>query len=114
LRSAIRSRECSDVKHKNSPSESQESCGKPEFSRKESDDFVHKDEPNDLSFLFVLEGEKGRLGRIRLYPVRIEDLGVRLANEQEWQFLTRTMRAKCKAFGTMMEVEGQVGTIALG
>lgn len=79
------------------------------------DDYmVDKDERNDLSFLIVLEGEKGCIGRIRLNPVRIEDLGVRLANEQEWQFLTRTMQAKCKAFGTTMKVEGPVGTITVG
>lgn len=79
------------------------------------DDYmVDKDERNDHSFLFVLEGEKGCIGRIRLNPVRIEDLGVRLANEQEWQFLTRTMQAKCKAFGTTMKVEGPVGTITVG
>jgi poly-gamma-glutamate synthesis protein (capsule biosynthesis protein) len=78
------------------------------------DDYmVDKDERNDLSFLFVLEVEKNRIGLIRLYPVRIEDLGVRLANEQEWQFLKRTMQAKCKAFGTAMDVGGQVGTIVL-
>jgi len=78
------------------------------------DDYmVDKDERNDLSFLFMLEAERGRIARIRLYPTRIEDLGVRLANEQEWQFLTRTMQAKCKAFGTTMEAEGQVGTIHL-
>jgi poly-gamma-glutamate synthesis protein (capsule biosynthesis protein) len=78
------------------------------------DDYmVDKEERNDLSFLFVLEGEKGRISRIRLYPVRIEDLSVRLANEQEWQFLTRTMQAKCKAFGTTMVVEGQVGMITM-
>jgi poly-gamma-glutamate synthesis protein (capsule biosynthesis protein) len=79
------------------------------------DDYmVDKDERNDLSFLFVLEGEAHRIGRIRLYPTCIEDMGVRLANEQERLFLTRTMQAKCKAFGTMMEVEGMVGTIAVG
>jgi poly-gamma-glutamate synthesis protein (capsule biosynthesis protein) len=78
------------------------------------DDYmVDKEERNDLSFLFVLEGEKGRISQIRLYPVRIEDLSVRLANEQEWQFLTRTMQAKCKAFGTTMVVEGQVGMITM-
>jgi len=76
------------------------------------DDYmVDKEERNDLSFLFVLEAERGRIARIKLYPTRIEDLGVRLANEQEWQFLSRTMQAKCKAFGTTMEAEGQVGTI---
>jgi hypothetical protein len=46
--------------------------------------------------------------------VRIEDLYVRLAKEQEIAFLQRTMQAKCKAFGTTMEVEGQVGTISVG
>ena len=76
------------------------------------DDYaVDRDERNDLSFLFMLEVEKARIGRIRLYPVRIEDLGVRLADEQEWQFLRRTMQAKCKAFGTIMEGEGKTGTV---
>ncbi|MBU6481205.1 MAG: hypothetical protein KGS09_11750 [Nitrospirae bacterium] len=40
-------------------------------------------------------------------------LDERLANEQEWQFLTRTMQAKCKAFGATMEVGGQVGMISV-
>ena len=76
------------------------------------DDYmVDKEERNDLSFLFVLEAEANRIRGMRLYPTRIEDLGLRLANEEEWQFLTRTMQAKCKAFGTTMEVEGQAGTI---
>ena len=30
---------------------------------------------------------------------------------RRWNFSYRTMQAKCKAFGTTMEVEGQVGTI---
>jgi poly-gamma-glutamate synthesis protein (capsule biosynthesis protein) len=79
------------------------------------DDYMaDKDERNDLSFLFILEVEKSRIARIGLHPVRIEDLGVQLANEQEWQFLRRTMQAKCRLFGTTMDVEGQVGTITLG
>lgn len=78
------------------------------------DDYaVDQDERNDLSFLFVVEAEKGRIERIRLHPVRIEDLGVRLAQEQEWQFLKRTMRVKCKAFGTIMETEEKTGMILL-
>lgn len=77
------------------------------------DYWVDDNERNDLSFLFVLEREASRVSRIKLYPVRIEDFGVRLANEQEWQFLKRTMQAKCKAFGTTMEVEGQVGIITV-
>ena len=79
------------------------------------DDYmVDKDERNDLSFLFVLEAEANRISRVGLHPIRIEDLGVRLANEQEWQFLQRTMQAKCKAFGISMEVEGRIGMITLG
>jgi poly-gamma-glutamate synthesis protein (capsule biosynthesis protein) len=74
---------------------------------------VDEDERNDLSFLFMLDVEKGRIRRISLHPVRIEDLGVRRANEQERQFLTRSMQAKCNAFGTTMDVEGQVGTIRM-
>ena len=77
------------------------------------DYWVDQDERNDLSFLFMLEGEAKRSSRIRLYPVRIENFSVRLADEQEWQFLQRTMQAKCKVFGTTMDVEGQVGTITV-
>jgi poly-gamma-glutamate synthesis protein (capsule biosynthesis protein) len=76
------------------------------------DDYmIDRNERNDLSFLFVLDVEQGRIERIRLYPICIEDLGVRLANHQESEFLARTMQAKCMAFGTIMGVEGQVGTI---
>ncbi len=78
------------------------------------DDYmVDEEERNDLSFLFVLEAEANRIGRIYLYPVRIEDFGVRLANEREWQFLQRNMQANCKAFGTIMDMDGQVGTISV-
>jgi len=76
------------------------------------DDYaIDRDERNDLSFLFVLELERGRVARILLYPVCIDDLYVRLAKGREVEFLSRTMQAKCKAFGTIMDVEGQVGTI---
>ncbi len=76
------------------------------------DDYmIDQDERNDLSFLFMLEVEQGRIARIRLHPTCIEDLGVRLANEQERGYLIRTMQAKCRAFGTVISFEGQVGTI---
>ncbi len=76
------------------------------------DDYmVDRDERNDLSFLFMLEVEQGRIVRIRLYPTCIEDLGVRLANERERQFLFRTMGGNCKAFGAVMNTNGQIGTI---
>jgi poly-gamma-glutamate capsule biosynthesis protein CapA/YwtB (metallophosphatase superfamily) len=76
------------------------------------DDYaVDKDERNDLSFLFVLELERGRIARIVLHPVCIEDLYVRLAKDQEVAFLQRTMLAKCKPFGSKILFYDGVGTI---
>lgn len=78
------------------------------------DDYmVDREERNDLSFVFMLEVEQNRITRVLLYPTRIEDLSIRQANEPERQFLMGSMQAKCKAFGTVLDVEGQVGTIAL-
>jgi poly-gamma-glutamate capsule biosynthesis protein CapA/YwtB (metallophosphatase superfamily) len=78
------------------------------------DDYaVDSDERNDLSFLFILDLERGRIARIVLHPVCIEDFYVRLAKDQEVAFLQRPMQTKCKAFGTIMEVEGQVGMISV-
>jgi poly-gamma-glutamate capsule biosynthesis protein CapA/YwtB (metallophosphatase superfamily) len=65
------------------------------------DDYaVDSAERNDLSFLFILELERGRIVRIVLHPVCIEDLYVRLAKDQEVAFLHRTMQAKCADFGS--------------
>lgn len=76
------------------------------------DDYmVDRDERNDLTFLFMLEVKRNRIERITLHPARIIDLGVRLANESEWQFLATSMQSKCKAFGTSLLVEGRVGLI---
>ncbi len=78
------------------------------------DDYmIDKEERNDLSFLYMLDVEGGRITRIRLHPACIEDLGVRTAKEEERRFLERTMQAKCGAFGTLMSVEGQVSTITI-
>lgn len=78
------------------------------------DDYmVDTDERNDLSFLFLLEVEEGRIARVRLHPTCIEDLGVRLASELEREFLVRTIQSKCRAFGTVIDVEGRVGTITV-
>jgi poly-gamma-glutamate synthesis protein (capsule biosynthesis protein) len=78
------------------------------------DDYmVDRDERNDLSFLFMLEGEANRISRLRLYPTRIEDMSVRLANQQEWEFLKRTMQGKCKASRTIMDVDGPTATISV-
>jgi poly-gamma-glutamate synthesis protein (capsule biosynthesis protein) len=76
------------------------------------DDYlVDTEERNDLTFLFLLDVERCRITRIRLYPACIEDLGVRSANEQERWLLQRTMEAKCKAFGTPMDIEETAWTI---
>ncbi|MDP3091446.1 MAG: CapA family protein [Nitrospira sp.] len=76
------------------------------------DDYaVDRNERNDLSFLFALELDRGRIARILLHPVCIEDLYVRLAKDREVEVLARTMQAKCNVFGTAMTLEGRVGTI---
>lgn len=50
---------------------------------------------------------------MRLYPACVQDLGIRLAKEEEQRFLQRTMEANCKAFGTPIRIEGEVWTIAV-
>lgn len=78
------------------------------------DDYaVDFDERNDLSFLFVAELERGRIARIVLHPVCIEDLYVRLAKEQEVAFLQRTMQAKCAAFGSKIVFHDGVGMLEM-
>lgn len=78
------------------------------------DDYaIDSAERNDLSFLFILELERGRIARIVLHPVCIEDLYVRLAKDQEIAFLQRTMQAKCASFGSRVLFRGGVGTIEL-
>jgi len=78
------------------------------------DDYaVDSGERNDLSFLFILELERGCIARIVLHPVCIEDFYVRLAKDQEIAFLQRTMQAKCATFGTAVEFHDRMGTIAV-
>jgi poly-gamma-glutamate capsule biosynthesis protein CapA/YwtB (metallophosphatase superfamily) len=76
------------------------------------DDYaVDSVERNDLSFLFILELERGRIVRIVLHPVCIEDLYVRLAKDREIAFLQRTMQTKCNAFGSGIPFHDGVGTL---
>jgi poly-gamma-glutamate synthesis protein (capsule biosynthesis protein) len=78
------------------------------------DDYaVDSVERNDLSFLFILELERGRIARIVLHPVCIEDLYVRLAKDREIAFLQRTMQAKCAAFDSGILIHDGVGTLEL-
>jgi poly-gamma-glutamate synthesis protein (capsule biosynthesis protein) len=78
------------------------------------DDYaVDSAERNDLSFLFILELERGRIVRIILHPVRIEDLYVRLAKDEEIAFLQKSMQAKCAFFGSRILFHDGVGTLEL-
>ena len=78
------------------------------------DDYaVDPGERNDLSFLFIVELERGRIARIVLHPVRIEDFYVRLAKDQEIAFLQRTMQAKCEAFGSRMLFHNGIGLVEM-
>lgn len=78
------------------------------------DDYmIDKDERNDLSFLFLLEVEEDRIARVRLHPTCIEDLGVRLANEQESSFLKKSMNMKCETFGVKIAFENHVGIVTV-
>jgi len=76
------------------------------------DDYaVDPTERNDLSFLFIVEIERGRIARIVLHPLCIEDLYVRLAKDQEVAFLQRTMQAKCASFGSRIVFHDGVGML---
>lgn len=79
------------------------------------DDYmVDQDERNDLSFLFMVNVEKGRIPGISLHPIRIEDLGVSRAKEKEWEFLAQSMQAKCTAFGTSILFHDGIGSLTIG
>lgn len=79
------------------------------------DDYaVDARERNDLSFLFTVDVERGRAVRIRLHPVRIEHFGVRLARGEDADLVCGRMRAKCAAYGTVVEFQNAVGTITVG
>ena len=76
------------------------------------DDYaVDPTERNDLSFLFILELERGCIAHILLHPVCIEDLYVRLAKDREIAFLQRTMQAKCASFGSRIVFHDGVGML---
>jgi poly-gamma-glutamate synthesis protein (capsule biosynthesis protein) len=78
------------------------------------DDYmIDQDERNDLSFLFMLEIEGGRIARVRLHPTCIEDLGVRSATEQEASFLKKSMGMKCATFGVNIEFDHHIGMVTI-
>lgn len=78
------------------------------------DDYmIDKNERNDLSFLFMLESARGRIARLTLHPTCIEDLGVRLANDEDASFLEESMNTKCKTFGVEIAFKNHIGIVAI-
>lgn len=78
------------------------------------DDYaVDPQERNDLSFLFTIEMAVGKVRRLLLHPVRIENLGVRRAKDDDISFLQQSMQAKCAAFGTELHFRDRIGTIVV-
>ena len=79
------------------------------------DDYaVEPDERNDLSFLFVVEIDRGRFSGLRLHPIRIENYRVRLARGSEVAFLAERMQARCLALGSNVRFRDGVGTMPAG
>jgi poly-gamma-glutamate synthesis protein (capsule biosynthesis protein) len=70
-------------------------------------------ERNDLSFLFSVEENSGRVDRLQLYPVRIENFQVHCATGPDITFLQHSLRAKCQAFRTDVIFQDGIGTVAV-
>jgi poly-gamma-glutamate synthesis protein (capsule biosynthesis protein) len=78
------------------------------------DDYaVDPDERNDLSFLFSVEQNSGRVDRIQVYPVRIENFQVHRATGPDLTFLQHSFREKCRACNTEVIFQEGIGTIAV-
>jgi poly-gamma-glutamate capsule biosynthesis protein CapA/YwtB (metallophosphatase superfamily) len=68
-------------------------------------------ERNDLSFLFSVEEDSGRIARVRFYPVRIENFQVHRARGPDTTFLQHSFQAKCRAFRTDVAFHDGIGTM---
>jgi poly-gamma-glutamate synthesis protein (capsule biosynthesis protein) len=68
-------------------------------------------ERNDLSFLFSVEEESGKIIRVRFFPVRIENFHVHLARGPDTTFLQHSFQAKCRALGTEVAFHHGIGTM---
>lgn len=65
------------------------------------DDYaVDEVEPNDQSFIFVIETEKKTVKKLLLYPTIISDFQARLAKGGEARNTAKKMQELCKALGT--------------
>jgi poly-gamma-glutamate capsule biosynthesis protein CapA/YwtB (metallophosphatase superfamily) len=68
------------------------------------DDYaVDPNQRNDRSFLFIAELDNGRVQRIQLHPVAIENCRVRRAHAAEARFLQERMQMRSAELGTLLE-----------
>lgn len=78
------------------------------------DDYmIDPHERNDLSFLFYVEEDSGRIVRIHFYPIRIDRCRVRLAKSPDTTFLQQSFQAKCMAFRTDIVFHKGIGLLDL-
>jgi poly-gamma-glutamate capsule biosynthesis protein CapA/YwtB (metallophosphatase superfamily) len=78
------------------------------------DDYtIDPDERNDLSFLFNVEENSGRVDRIQLYPVRIENCQIHRAIGPDITWLQHSLQEKCHAFHTDVIFQDGIGTITV-
>jgi poly-gamma-glutamate synthesis protein (capsule biosynthesis protein) len=78
------------------------------------DDYaIDPDERNDLSFLFSVEQNSGRVDRVQLYPVRIENFQVHRATGPDITWLQHSLQEKCHEFNTDVIFRDGIGTIAI-
>ena len=66
---------------------------------------------NDLGLLWLVELERGEVGRVRAAPLALDYCFTRAASRPEADWILRQMRALCAPFGT--EVNSQDGMIEL-
>jgi poly-gamma-glutamate capsule biosynthesis protein CapA/YwtB (metallophosphatase superfamily) len=71
-------------------------------------------ERNDRSFLFIAELDDGRVQRIRLHPVAIEDCRVRRARGAEVRFLQERMQTRLAVLGSTVEILGDRCELIVG
>ncbi|GJL59970.1 MAG: putative polyglutamine synthesis accessory protein [Nitrospirales bacterium] len=78
------------------------------------DDYaVDPDERNDLSFLFNVEGQGGKVERLRLFPVRIENFQVHRATGSDVTWLQHSIQTKCRALHTDVSFQDGIGTLTV-
>jgi poly-gamma-glutamate synthesis protein (capsule biosynthesis protein) len=70
-------------------------------------------ERNDHSFLFMAKLDRGRIQRLRLYPVAIERCRVRRAGAAEARFLQERMQRHSAALGGEVQIRGDMCELAI-